>query len=66
MAKVSRTKTHVKIYLTPIEVDAFASIIREGVAGLRFDYEQWSPAMDRVDSTVGKALRLADEITEQS
>lgn len=65
MAKVSRTKTHVKIYLTPIEVDAFASIISEGVAGLRFDYSQWTSAFYRVDSTVGKAQRLAKEITEQ-
>lgn len=64
MAKVSRTKTHVKIYLTPIEVDAFSHIISEGVEGLRHD--MWTPAMGRVNSTVGPALRLAREIREQS
>jgi len=64
MAKVSRTKTHVKIYLTPIEVDAFTDMMSEAATGLRHD--SWSPAMDRVDDTVGPARRLAKEIREQS
>ena len=64
MAKVSRTKTHVKIYLTPIEVDAFTHMMSEGATGLQHD--SWSPAHERVDNTVGPALRLAREILEQS
>ena len=31
MAKVSRTKTHIKVYLTPIEFDACFSVYDEGV-----------------------------------
>jgi hypothetical protein len=63
MAKVGRTKTHVKIYLTPNEVDALVSLMVEGLAGFEVSTPEGpTPAMLRVDATVGKALRLAEEI----
>ena len=66
MAKISKTKTHVKIYLTPLECNALSHIVAEGAAGLFDDDHEtscWSAAHGRVNDIIGPALRQAEEIS---
>jgi hypothetical protein len=68
--KVSKTKTHVKIYLTPLEVSALLRLLSEGEALLEdhpgaghWADSQEFKAANRIINGFGAALRTADEIT---
>ena len=64
MAKVGKTKTHVKIYLTPLEVEAYAHLVGEGMMS-QIDVRggENPPAhFNRVEDTVNEALQAAEQI----
>lgn len=71
--KVSKTKTHVKIYLTPLEVSALFILLSEGLALLE-DYPEashWADVQEykaakRIIDGFGAVLGAADEITAGS
>ena len=63
MAKVKRTKTHVKIYLTPLEVSAFVGMILSANETSGGDNDDW--ACQRVADICEDAKVARNQILKQ-